>query len=77
VVIDNGSVIKGGRTEFFFSSKRGDLRLYIRQSCELELGSSFMGSSFMKFPRVPISHLVYVQLLGFLIWVTRFGRTKP
>jgi len=54
-VIGDESVING-RGQTFFSPKREALRLFILhgQSCELKPGSSFM-----KFPRAPISHLVY------------------
>jgi hypothetical protein len=51
VAMDDGSMIKRGDRVF---SPRARPRAYLYwQSCELELGSSFM-----KFPRAPISHLV-------------------
>ena len=60
VAIDDESMINGGAA--LFARGRGLALIYTAsQSCELELGSSFM-----KFSRVPISHLGH-----FL--VSRFG----
>lgn len=74
-------MVKGGDLDGQREGERGGFvpgssaHLYMRpcRARELEPGVP----AIMKFPRAPISHLVITQFLEFLVWVTRFGRTKP